>query len=306
MNVHYAEPPGERAEVIRAGQRPGLPLPDAGPDRTARELVPPTLLFVHLPRTGGTTLKGILEREYGESAYLRLRNGIVMEDGVVSAGDDPFFHLPSARRGRLLALSGHMSVGLHAWIPGPARYVTLFRDPVERVVSLYRYIASRPEHPLHPAIVREGLTLRDCLTHSRNSLLQFHNGQVRMLTGAVTGARLPLGARDSQRVRLAKRLLDEHFELVGVTERFEDLVVLAWRRFRWRVPLYRPVNASRGQRTVAVDPKTRALIEERNSMDREIYEYARERLADVVASAGPEFVRDRALFRMLNHAGGRE
>src|SRR5262245_53889757 len=61
----------------------------------------PTLLFVHLPRTAGTTLNGILFREYGEHAFLKLERGLAMAGGEVILGEDPLSSLDPQRRDQI-------------------------------------------------------------------------------------------------------------------------------------------------------------------------------------------------------------
>ncbi|MCC6176454.1 MAG: sulfotransferase family 2 domain-containing protein [Chloroflexi bacterium] len=297
-----ARPTTPRSEIIWTVEH------DTLAHLTRGELQPlpaPVLLFVHLPRTAGTTFNGILSREYGADALYKVHDGLAIEHGFVTAGDDPFVRLTAERRQRYAAISGHMSVGLHSWVPGPSRYVTILRDPVERVASLYQFIAEQPSHRLHERITRDGWTLADCLTHPDYPMLQFNNGQLRMLTGAVTADRLPRGVYDSERLARAVHLVDETLDLVGTTDRFDEFLVLAWRRYGWQMPLYRASNVSAAPKKAILDPSTVALIETYNRMDRELYAYARRRLDQATAAAGTAFTRDLAAFRLLNHAGGR-
>jgi hypothetical protein len=58
------------------------PMADALPGRALPDDQIRTLLFVHLPRTAGTTLNNILERQYGETAFVRLKSGLAVQGSV--------------------------------------------------------------------------------------------------------------------------------------------------------------------------------------------------------------------------------
>lgn len=267
------------------------------------EKPPGVLLFVHLPRTAGTTLNGILGRQYVGDAFLKLPDGFAMRNDQIVVGSDPLVGLSSERLGRLRAISGHMSIGLDRRLSRPARYLTVLRDPVARVVSLYQYIRANPRHRFHAQIVGENLTLKECLTRP---FVQFNNGQLRMLTGTISRHLLGHGVDDAELLAQAKRTLDRQCDLVGTTSRFDEFLVLAWQRYRWQVPLYRRNNVSPATlSTPELDLETRALAEQQNVMDRELYRYADERLTYAVQVAGPQFQRQARLFSMLNAAGGR-
>jgi hypothetical protein len=200
-----------------------------------------------------------------------------------------------------------MGVGLDRLLPGPSRYLTVLRDPVERVVSLYRYIRANPRHRLHAQIVEANLTLRDCLSRP---FVQFNNGQLRLLTGTTSRHLLGHGIDDAALLARAKQTLDRQFDLLGTTSRFDEFLVLAWQRYRWQVPLYRRSNVSSNASSpqaagAGLDEETRALAEQMNRMDRDLYRYADERLSNAVRDAGPTFQQRSRLFGLLNGFGGR-
>src|SRR5438552_2491662 len=112
------------------------------PPGAARESPPRWLIFLHIPRTAGTTFVRILERQYGAGAVLDLYDSTV---------GDRVAALTSGDMEHLRVVAGHFSFGAHRHLPGSCRYVTFLRDPVERVVSHYYFVRRQPEHYLHPA-----------------------------------------------------------------------------------------------------------------------------------------------------------
>jgi len=87
-----------------------------------------TILFLHIPKTGGTSLVQIMEWQYG--AYSK-------------SPDADFLDLSEWQRfnGKFdkQAAAGHIPYGTHE-IFRDYRYVTILRHPVDRIISLYHYI----------------------------------------------------------------------------------------------------------------------------------------------------------------------
>ena len=44
---------------------------------------------------------------------------------------------------------GHMLFGLHAILPQPATYITVVREPVDRVISSFYFMRNYKLHPLY-------------------------------------------------------------------------------------------------------------------------------------------------------------
>jgi hypothetical protein len=111
----------------------------------------PPLVFVHVPKTGGTTLNRILMRNYryrldsyGDSFFPRYH-----ADEVASLAGPP----RDDDTRRPVFFTGHIDVENEIFDHMPARYVvvTLLRDPVERIVSHYSlYSVLHPEAALSP------------------------------------------------------------------------------------------------------------------------------------------------------------
>lgn len=87
-----------------------------------------TILFLHIPKTGGTSLIQIMEWQYGQ---------------ISKSPDADFLDLSEWQRfsGRFdkQAAAGHIPYGTHE-IFRDCRYITILRHPVDRIVSLYHYI----------------------------------------------------------------------------------------------------------------------------------------------------------------------
>jgi hypothetical protein len=101
----------------------------------------PQVVFVHHPKTGGMSLHAAMERALGAARVLRVGDEATHAD---------FLALDREAFARFGFVSGHFTLteALERAAPG-ARFVTLLRDPVARLVSAFNYMASWTEHPHH-------------------------------------------------------------------------------------------------------------------------------------------------------------
>ncbi|MGA8261513.1 MAG: hypothetical protein WB783_14970 [Arenicellales bacterium] len=256
-----------------------------------------SVFFLHLPKTGGTTMRRVLDREY--------RNARRYEIGEDVTGDIRAFRTrqwDTHNAPRLV--QGHMSYGLHRFVPGPATYVTLLREPLRRALSDYHYVTSTPGHPIHGHVKDMGL-----VEYFESGITgQLSNGQVRLLSGdhlpddpGVPSNRA-MGRAD---LELALEHLQEGFAAVGVQERFDETLLLFHRRLGWQWPFYVRENVtSRSYRQEEVPGADLERISELNLLDTELYETVRAMFEREVARQGPGFARSVAAFRLLNRAWG--
>lgn len=251
------------------------------------------IIFTHVPRSAGTSLMTILSREYpvGEQFYFYVRE----RGGNTDEAVEEFARLPDERRRRLKVLQGHMSFGLHAHFDRYT-YITLFREPVSRIVSYYFYILKQPSHYLHNIVISNQMRLETFITSGLST--EFDNIQTRQISG-VTG--VPYGRCTEKTLEAAKLNLVRHYAVVGLTERFDETAMLMKRHFGWHYPLYtrRHVGKSRPAREQISEEAVR-LIEQTNSLDVALYRFAKKKFDALVAEQDDSFREELAKFRKYN------
>jgi len=110
------------------------------------------VIFLHVPKTAGTTLNRLIEWEYP-----------LFE---IYSVDPVFFRwsalhlwqLPVRRLKKTRMFKGHMLFGLHKILPQRATYITVLREPADRVISAFYFMRSYMLHPSYWQFRRENWT----------------------------------------------------------------------------------------------------------------------------------------------------
>jgi len=124
----------------------------AGPSAAAGDGPARPIVFLHIPKTAGLSLRSVLERVYAGYPY----------EFIGNLGDEhkEFAARPLAERARFALISGHLPWGAQVLVPD-SRAITFVRDPVERVISAYYFNKRAPNALHHRTINDKGLTLAD-------------------------------------------------------------------------------------------------------------------------------------------------
>ena len=261
----------------------------------------PILLYLHIPKTGGTTLSACIYNHWhaageyyvGEEGYLH--SGIYYFP--IGFFKDPGLAIPQSvlhglGRPDLRAVLGHFRFGLHEYVSRPCTYITVLRDPVERVWSLYHHVCGR-DSDVNPVEFA-----------TNPPYIEVDNDQTRRISGLEPR----LGHCTRATLERAMDNLRRHFSVVGITERFDESLILLKRVFGWQGGLgYYPKNQTRGKRgTTSLTREAVDAIRARNALDIELYDFANELLDEAIASQGASFRDELAGFTAWKDAWHRE
>lgn len=245
------------------------------------------LIFLHIPKTAGTTLRSILDREYG-------RKRTFLIDGDNSPKSIPE-HIPVESLQKITLVSGgHLFFGIHRSIPSPSTYFTILREPVSRVVSHYYHVLGTKWHRLHELVTSRRMSLEDYVTSGISA--EVDNGQTRQLTGAYD---LPFGQCAESLLAQAIVNMDRHFSFVGLTESFDESVIRMRDMFGWRKrPLYVTRLRNKTRPPIAAIPdKTIAIIREQNDLDCRLYDHVK---LHFQRTGSPDVIREIRKFQRVN------
>jgi Galactose-3-O-sulfotransferase len=271
------------------------------------------LLFLHVPKTAGTTLARLLYSESEASSTARGDEWLVESKahyfhGMLTLADSALAQfmrtgnapspdvVEAMNRDDVHTIAGHFSFGLHRLLRRPARYVTFLRDPVDRMISLYHHVREYPDAAGFPrGLLMDDLSLERFATDLH--LEETDNDQTRR----VSGLDPPAGQCSESMLEAARENIREHFLLVGTSERFDESWLLLCRRLSWSPRLYVPslVNRGRPDRN-DIPAGVGETIAERNSLDLALYEYATSLLDEAIEEQGESFRAEAAKFHREN------
>ncbi len=203
---------------------------------------------------------------------------------------EEFARLGEAERASYRMLSGHQGFGMHELVPGPSVYITMVREPVDRLVSHYHHILGEREHYLHDLVAGKGMTLLDYVTAGLS--IESDNGQTRMLCDREMSRSTPIGACTEAMLMSAIRNLEERFNVVGVTDRFNETLVLAARCLGWEKPLHYSNARVSETRPRVIPSEVAEAAGRRNVLDAILYRYVSERFDRHVRTLGEGFRAD--------------
>lgn len=234
----------------------------------------PTVMVIHIPKAAGTTLRVVMERQYCREDIWKIGSDIVGDQ-------ERLRELSEEGKRKIRVVFGHYCYGLHEGLLQRCDYVTVLRDPVQRLISLYSYAKyGSKAHYLWEAAQR--MPFEKFVTSGIT--LVADNAQVRQLCGQdrftmVDGKQIPgndmaipFGEVTEEHLEAAKRNLDL-FACVGIAGEFDRFLACMQRGFGWRVGYYENRNVTR--KKPKVSDESLDIVRKRSILDYELYRYAR-------------------------------
>lgn len=227
------------------------------------------IIFLHIPKAGGTTLYSVIQRNYDANRIYTLA-------GTRHAMQE-FMNLPSEEINRYDCVQGHMGFGFHKYFAEDLKYITLMRDPLKRVVSLYFYILRTPQHYLYNLLTSARMGLNEFVESGATP--ELYDGQTRLLASE-SGLGITFDDKrrlDRSDLARAKQHLRDFFILVGTLDQFDEFLLAAQRILGWEDVSYEKKNVRHGQTAISdIDDRTLKAISANNEIDFELYNYAQE------------------------------
>ena len=228
-----------------------------------------TVLFLHIPKTAGYTLRSLLKLQYKNSKVLFLKGSNPVQSFNDWMDNNTLEHID--------LLFGHIDFGIHKNFIKDVDYVTMIRHPLNRLVSHYNYVKRESKHYLHKKVVDNNLSLKQFVENGYS--LELNNGMVRILIGAggshkneYSKYNIPFGKCENWMLQEAKENIKQHFKIVGLQEEFEKSIVLLKRTLNWNT--YKPyVSQNRTlKKYKQLDEDTYNVIRKYNELDFQLFE----------------------------------
>ena len=231
-----------------------------------------TTVFLHIPKTAGSTVRTLLSQNYRKKRTHAFSGKPQQVDW--------FIEQPEKFRGSFDLIHGHHTYGIHEYVPRDCVYFTFLRNPVDRFFSDYFFAFDYPEHTLHDQIVSGEMSIVDYARLPEHEPY-FDNLMTQYLVGRM------FERPTSEDLALAKHRLENDIAAFGITERFDDSLLLIAQTLGWRKPFYMNKNIS-PKSIRDVPDEAIEHVKPFLQKDQQLYEFACELFERRVQAEGPE------------------
>ncbi|MCD4686503.1 MAG: sulfotransferase family 2 domain-containing protein [Anaerolineae bacterium] len=243
----------------------------------------PTMIWVHMPKAGGSTMNHLLDWNYDRVLALHHYKNL-----------PAFMALTEHEKRQIDCINGPIYVGIHHHLPQPVTYITLLRHPVDRVISHYHYQFRRKR--------RLGEKVPDWTIEEWLARAPFQTSyQLRLLVGGDDIERVLHDPLPADAVDIAKRHIEQYFSVAGVMDYYDETLLLIKRAQGWNRAFYarQNVNPVRTQRD-DMSAATLAFLEHECAPEIELYEYIKARLEHTLAEQDSDFEQELKQLRRAN------
>ena len=249
-------------------------------------------LFIHLhiPKTGGTTLRDIIQRQYRSEKILMIPK--------LEESENILKEVSTSQINQLKLIQGHLKYGIHNHFHRRAKYFAIIRDPINRVLSTYYYVLSQKNNPQNLSTSNNQMTIYDYVQSGVNPFLI--NGQTQLISGKTGDIDNPI-IQSEELFSLAKENIENDFLFLGITEMFDETILILKNMLGWHMPYYSIANRTKKKPNYdAVNPTIISFIKEHNQLDIKLYNITKTSLLNRIAEENDIFQNRINKFKKIN------
>lgn len=238
----------------------------------------PLLYYMHIFKNAGNTMREVLWRNRGAGEFIDVmlyrRLDRRRRPQTFESPDEDVTELRDLITDNISVLSyvaADVPFGIHRYVSRPVRYLTVLREPVDRLIS-YWYFAYNARHDARPQrSMWDVIEEYDCDVYAaveKGGLIQYSNDQTRCILGS---EKIVLDGDD---LRAAQDLIAGSYDLVGTVAGLGDFMRVLADRDGWRPDWAVPrLNAGdRSDRSI-LPAKAIAAFAELNQLDAALYRW---------------------------------
>ena len=247
-------------------------------------------IHLHIPKTGGTTLRDIIQRQYQSEKILMIPK--------LDESEDILKEVSTSQINQLKLIQGHLKYGIHNHFHRRAKYFAIIRDPINRVLSTYYYVLSQKNNPQNLSTSNNQMTIYDYVQSGVNPFLI--NGQTQLISGKTGNIDNPI-IKSEELFSLAKENIANDFLFLGITEMFDETILILKNMLGWHMPYYSIANRTKNKPNYdAVNPTIISFIKEHNQLDIKLYNITKTSLLNKIVEENDIFQNRINKFKKIN------
>ncbi|MBA3992051.1 MAG: hypothetical protein C0469_00895 [Cyanobacteria bacterium DS2.3.42] len=248
-----------------------LPSPgslDTALAEAVQQTIMPVIVFTHIQKTAGNSVIAFLRRCLTAPQVARIHELEVASRETIKEAIDSKF-------GKYDVLAGHIpfSRRIDLLLDRPSANISIMREPVDRVVSLYFYLKANASWlDQGKYIVDNAISLKDFASCEA----YFDNHMVRMMCD-LDPMSVSLGKCTNEMLEQAKINVVKNFLLVGLTEKIHEYLAVLAHLFCWSLDDVPKENVNEMRAPISKVPDDAIMaVAECNKYDVELYQFVKE------------------------------
>lgn len=244
----------------------------------------PIILNLHQPKSAGKSLEMPLRRKLGEN-LVRVSKVFpeISVEKISKYREEIANHYDEIFSDEIEVVTGHFYFGIHESINRKCKYISVIRNPVERLKSYYNYTMNSTEYFLKDFFVENAINFESLARFGDGFNISGYpdefnymveNGQVRLISGIERPLSEPV---DDEIFQIACDNIRKHFLFLATSDNVNEVVIALFLELGHIPPLaIWPANVTKNKVVGEVSSELAEYISKRNAYDFKLLESAQE------------------------------